>query len=89
MSSYSCDSCHSNALAYGGFELNYTNLTTLNSTATGEPYITIGDPNSSYFYLKMGSDTSLFSGDQMAPSGPPSSEELQIISDWITNGAAP
>ena len=89
MTAHSCNACHSASLANGGFELSYDNLINQSSTVTGMPYVTPGDTASSYWYLKMGTDTSLYSGGQMPPGGISDSSELQLIADWINDGAAP
>jgi hypothetical protein len=89
-----CSPCHSGANAPHGLMLDaahsYTDLVGVASVEVPTfERVKPGDPNSSYIILKL-QDSPLISGAQM-PLGetPLSSSVIDVIAQWITNGAPP
>jgi hypothetical protein len=87
LQSYNCTACHSNQLS---------NLATLLTVQSGDystlnrnanmPWITAGDANSSYLFLKI-SGIAPYGGSMPQGGGVVSINDLQTIESWINNGA--
>ena len=83
--SSSCQSCHSGAVTQNGFDLTDTDQL-LNGTSTnGNPYVIVGNPDSSELVWRLEGTNSMvrmpFNAGQL------SSEKIQMVRDWIDEGA--
>ncbi|MBV9949131.1 MAG: hypothetical protein JOZ69_19945, partial [Myxococcales bacterium] len=87
----SCISCHGGA---GGLTISYANLVRVPSQEVRAlDYVTPGSPGTSYFYCKINpTDTACtmpITGSQMPPGPALSTGNLNLIKNWIQQGAMP
>ena len=87
LQSYSCTGCHSGQLSSLSTLLNVQagDYSGLNSGAN-MPWITPGDPSLSYLFQKI-SGTQCAGGTMPQGSGSVSSSDIDVIEDWINQGA--
>jgi uncharacterized membrane protein len=97
-----CSACHTDAPSFGGLAffpgaaLAYTNLVGVRAGAaegnlcrdSGLLRVQPGDPDHSLIYLKL---TKPPCGSQMPPAAfaPPTQEQVELVRQWIADGAAP
>ena len=86
-----CMQCHSAASALGGLDLEtspYTALVGVTSQAFGRVLVQPGDPADSLLYLKMSGSQGASEGDPMPPTGVLDAATVEIVSQWIADGAS-
>ena len=82
---YACDDCHEDWADRNDPDGLYATL--MSSTEIGYPYVDPGNPNNSYVYLKMASDSPP-AGDRMPQIiAPWSAERIALLQAWILDGA--
>jgi hypothetical protein len=83
-----CGGCHGGS---GGFTLSYNNLLANSLDIPTMPRISPFDPANSYAWLKMEGTHRLAggAGNQMPPGGALPTAELDLIEQWILDGALP
>ena len=82
---YACDDCHSDWANHGDHDGLYASVTTL--VEDGYPLIDPGDPDNSYIYLKISSDSPPRGGRMPMLIPPLEASEVADIAAWITAGA--
>ena len=86
--------CHGDAGAPFGLELgpgeSYGNIVGVAAAElSGHERVTPGDPADSYLFMKVTDDPRI-QGDAMPPQGTPlSAQRVQLLQDWIAQGANP
>ncbi len=75
---HSCISCHAGLQAEAGLDLS----TDFCGAALGGGYVRPGDPDQSPLYMRMRSVSS-----PMPPTGPLPDADLELVHDWIAEGA--
>jgi hypothetical protein len=85
--SYACTGCHGTS---GNFTLSYSTLLNDSSSITGTPYVSPGNPEQSYLYIKLTNGMGI-SGQPMplGGAGSMSDEDKELIAQWIMLGANP
>jgi predicted CxxxxCH...CXXCH cytochrome family protein len=88
----SCTSCHGGSSPLGSLDLSGDAWTALVGVASaGTPAWTLvvaGDPDNSLFYQKMAGTQPADGGGVMPPTGALSAETLDVVRQWITDGAS-
>jgi hypothetical protein len=83
--SYACDDCHEDWAGRNDPDGLYATL--LSSTENGYPFIDPGNPDNSYVYLKIASDSPP-AGDRMPQMVSPwSADRIALLQAWILDGA--
>ena len=84
----SCSNCHLNGATSGGLDLSdYENI--VNATSTQRPNLMLIKPgvhDSSYLYMKV-TGVEGITGSRMPPGGKLTMEQLDLLLDWILEGA--
>ncbi|MCB9669579.1 MAG: CxxxxCH/CxxCH domain-containing protein [Alphaproteobacteria bacterium] len=84
--------CHSSIVAGGGLDLQtnpWAALVNRPSGTPGAPQLVVpGDSLGSFLFLKMGNFLEANQGEVMPPQGQLGGAALQVVKDWIDNGAA-
>ena len=85
--SYACTGCHGTS---GNFTLSYSSLLNDVSSITGIPYVSPGNPEQSYVYIKITNGAGI-SGQPMplGGAGGMSEEDKELVAEWIRLGANP
>jgi hypothetical protein len=85
-----CLSCHSAASKLGGLDLETDPYNTLLSGASqypGRTFVVPGDPTNSFLMVKLQGTQAASEGGQMPVGAPLSQASLDLVSQWITDGA--
>jgi hypothetical protein len=85
----SCVSCHSAAGKAGGLDLEtdaHAALVDVASSA-GPVLVVPGDPDASFLMAKLEGELAAGQGGPMPPSGPLPAEQIELIRQWIADGA--
>ena len=84
----SCSNCHLNGATSGGLDLSdYENI--VNAKSTQKPNLMLikpDVPDSSYLYIKV-TGVEGITGSRMPPGGKLTTEQLDLLRDWILAGA--
>ncbi len=82
---YACDDCHSDWANHGDTAALYATITS--KTGDGYPYIDPGNPDDSYIYLKVSSDTPPKGARMPRKVTPLTTTQIDAVGGWITAGA--
>ena len=84
----SCSNCHLNGATSGGLDLSdYENIVNAKSTQRPNLMLIKPDvPDSSYLYIKV-TGVEGITGSRMPPGGKLTTEQLDLLRDWILAGA--
>lgn len=84
----SCSACHLNGAASGGLDLSKHENIVNKKSAQKSSLILIkpGDPDNSYLYMKV-TGVEGISGSRMPPGGQLTTNQLDLLRDWILAGA--
>ena len=84
----SCSACHLDGASSGGLDLSkYENIVNKKSTEKpGLMHIKPGDPDNSYLYMKV-TEAEGISGGLMPLGGQLTTNQLDLLRDWILAGA--
>jgi hypothetical protein len=91
LSEQACSSCHSASAALGGLDLETSlasaTLGVESPNHAGRVLVVAGDPDQSFLYLKAAGLQESDEGDLMPPGLGLEPELLELIHDWIADGA--
>ena len=85
-----CSGCHSDSLLPDFSGDICENLIDVQATQVAMPFITVGDPSNSYLYIKMIGTAADVGGvdSPMPPTGMLAGSDIEVVEQWILDGAS-